>query len=57
MEENMRTYDQIQSKINELKILLNRSESTNQVTLYTVCDSQIEILEWVLNQPTGNYHK
>jgi hypothetical protein len=53
----MRTYDQIQSKINELKILLNRSESTNQVTLYTVCDSQIEILEWVLNQPTGNYHK
>jgi hypothetical protein len=52
----MRTEDQIKRKINELKVLLDRAENTNQVLLYTVCDSQIEILDWVLNNPTEKYH-
>lgn len=49
----MRTEDQIKSKVHELSELLENCHSEQQMATVR---AQIEMLEWVINKPTGAYH-
>jgi len=49
----MRTEDQIKRKLHELTQLLENSQDEQRKT---VVRAQIEMLEWVVNNPTGAYH-
>ncbi|MFC4807757.1 hypothetical protein [Paenibacillus sp. GCM10023250] len=46
----MRSEDQVKAKLHQLKQLQQAADS-DAVRI------QIEMLEWVLNQPTGSYHE
>jgi len=49
----MRTEDQIKRKLHELTQLLQHSQDEQRVN---IVNAQIQMLEWVLNNPTGAYH-
>ncbi|MGG6311816.1 hypothetical protein [Paenibacillus macerans] len=46
----MRTEDQVKRKLIELKQLLAVREND------PVIQAQVDMLEWILNQPTEKYH-
>lgn len=49
----MRTEDQIKRKLYELNSLIQNSTNEERNTLIR---TQIEMLEWVLNEPVEKYH-
>lgn len=49
----MRTEDQIKRKLHELTELLQNCQNEQQTL---AVKAQIEMLEWVVNNPTGAYH-